>query len=524
VSNNRWRYYLTMMSCVAAAFLICGSAYLSVTAQDEKRTLTRSSYERARAVLDGGIEALGGLENLRKADRVTIRYRATGHPVGQNAAYTAPPINVERRGARTLIDYSGGRYVSEGEAGFPGGYRFNFRQVIAPKRSFSIDLLRNRRGNTIFNLTPRQQEGTKLGALLEVPHLLLVHVLERAETLRWLGETTLDGRSFQVISFAAETGAQISLYFDARTKLLTRYESIGSNPVMGDIKTGGIYSEYQMLGGIRLPKRRLSIFGSHVSNEDEYREVTLDFAAERGLLEVPEGYVEAVPATGEAAAPVRKMGDGVYLLQNLPGGYRVMFMEFADHVMVLEAPTDASASKAAIGRIKQLAPAKPIRYVSFSHFHFDHTGGLRQYIAEGATIVIPPGNRPFVEALAKSGFTIRPDALSLRPRAPVIETFTGKRVFTDGTRTLELYSIGPVSHVNDMVMFYFPKEKILFQGDMFSMTEAGTVPPVIEINRELARKVEELGLEVESLIGVHGGAVPWKTFYDAVNKDRTPTK
>jgi hypothetical protein len=106
----------------------------------------------------------------------------------------------------------------------------------------------------------------------------------------------------------------------------------------------------------------------------------------------------------------------------------------------------------------------------------------------------------------------------------VIETFTGKRVFTDGTRTVELYSIGPVSHVHDMVIFYFPKEKILFQGDMFSLTEAGTLPPIIEINRELVRKVQELGLEVEWLIGVHGGAVSWKTFYDAVEKDQASNK
>jgi len=64
-------------------------------------------------------------------------------------------------------------------------------------------------------------------------------------------------------------------------------------------------------------------------------------------------------------------------------------------------------------------------------------------------------------------------------------------------------------------MFYFPKEKILFQGDVFSQLEAGGMPPVLEINRELARKVEELGLEVETLIGVHAGAIPWQTFRDA---------
>jgi glyoxylase-like metal-dependent hydrolase (beta-lactamase superfamily II) len=230
---------------------------------------------------------------------------------------------------------------------------------------------------------------------------------------------------------------------------------------------------------------------------------------------VPAGYVEPTPPAGEAAEPLRRMGDGVFLLQRL--GYRVMFVEFKDHLMVLETPTDANVSQLAINRIRQTAPGKPIRYVSFSHFHFDHTGGLRQYIAEGATVVTPPGNRAFVEQIARSKFTIRPDALALKPAAPKIETFTGRRVFTDGERTVELHSIGPTAHADEMVIFYFPKEKILFQGDMFSQLEAGGMPPdVIEVNRELVRKVEALGLQVETLVGVHAGAIPWQTFRDAV--------
>lgn len=56
----------------------------------------------------------------------------------------------------------------------------------------------------------------------------------------------------------------------------------------------------------------------------------------------------------------------------------------------------------------------------------------------------------------------------------------------------------------------------LFQGDLFSPLETGGIPPVIGINRELVRKVEELGLDVEVLVGVHAGVVPWRTFRGAV--------
>jgi hypothetical protein len=67
-----------------------------------------------------------------------------------------------------------------------------------------------------------------------------------------------------------------------------------------------------------------------------------------------------------------------------------------------------------------------------------------------------------------------------------------------------------------MAIFYFPKEKILFQSGMFSQVESGGVAPVVEAKRELVRKVRKLRLEVETLIGVNRGALPWKTLCEAV--------
>ncbi len=502
---------IKLTTAFISMILIIGSVVIA----QEKIAITLGSNRKARAVLDAAIEATGGLENLRKADKITIHYRGVGHPTGQNEAFTAPPINVPRTGARTMIDYGGGRYVSEGESGFPGGYKFNFRTVISPKRSFNIDVLKNRRGNTIQNLAPPQQAGIKVGMLTEVPHLLLLFVLTRSESLRFLGETDLSGRKYRVISYATETGGQISLYFDSRTKLLARSEQINSSAQLGDAVSATVFSDYQTIGNIRIPKKSTAFFAGKVNNENEYAEVKLDFAEGESLLDVPAGYVETTPSATANAEPARKMGEGVYLIEQF--GYGVMFVEFRDYVIIFEPPLSADVSKGVIKIVKQTVPDKPIRYVSFSHFHFDHTGGLREYIAEGATIVVPPGNRSFVEEISKSKFTLRPDTLALKPRTPIIETFDKKRIFTDGVNTVELHNIGPVSHVADMTIFYFPKEKVLFQGDMFSKLETGEIPPIIEINHELIRKADELRLDVEMLIGVHAGAVSWKDFRAAVS-------
>ena len=45
---------------------------------------------------------------------------------------------------------------------------------------------------------------------------------------------------------------------------------------------------------------------------------------------------------------------------------------------------------AIINETKKVIPNKPIRYVVNSHWHIDHSGGLRTFVAEGATIITQP--------------------------------------------------------------------------------------------------------------------------------------
>jgi glyoxylase-like metal-dependent hydrolase (beta-lactamase superfamily II) len=170
--------------------------------------------------------------------------------------------------------------------------------------------------------------------------------------------------------------------------------------------------------------------------------------------------------------------------------------------------------------VKRIAPGKPVRYVAFSHHHDDHGGGLRPYIAQGVTIVTTPETRQFVEKVASAKHILRPDALSASPRAPVIETFRKKRVFTDGEMTVELHDIGPTSHVNEIVLAYFPKERLVFQGDLIIIAPRGSPAPANALTAELARALERLHLDVETIAGVHGRVGTIGDLREAIAKRR----
>ena len=88
-----------------------------------------------------------------------------------------------------------------------------------------------------------------------------------------------------------------------------------------------------------------------------------------------------------------------------------------DHLIVVEAPQNEARSLAVIAKAKELAPGKPIKYLVNTHAHFDHSGGLRTYVNEGAIIVTDAANRAFYEQAWAAPRTINPDALARSGKA-----------------------------------------------------------------------------------------------------------
>ena len=151
-----------------------------------------------------------------------------------------------------------------------------------------------------------------------------------------------------------------------------------------------------------------------------------------------------------------------------PGANSVA-VEFSDFMAVVEAPTNEQRSIAVIDEVHRLVPNKPIRYVVNTHHHFDHLGGIRTYVAEGATIITHARNRDFYESVVFSPAprTLQPDRLSIRPGAG-LRNLERAYALSDGTRVLEIYAVPGLAHNQNMLIAYLPKEKILVEGDLFT--------------------------------------------------------
>jgi len=213
-----------------------------------------------------------------------------------------------------------------------------------------------------------------------------------------------------------------------------------------------------------------------------------------------------------------KLDEGVWYLTG--GSHHSVALEFADHVAVIEGPLNEERSAAVITEVRKLVPAKPIRYLINTHHHFDHSGGLRAYVAEGATIVTHESNKVFYESTFKAPHTLNPDRQSRERKKAKILATGAKHVLSDGTRTLEIHHIQDNPHNSGIVMAYLPKEKLLVEVDVYTPPQPNAPPPSTPnpATVNLYENIQRLNLDVNRIAPLHGRLVTMADLRSAIGR------
>ncbi len=308
------------------------------------------------------------------------------------------------------------------------------------------------------------------------------------------------GRSYTISGYVNDKG------------LIDRVETAYGENIMGDMQIVATYSGWKDFGGAMAPSKIVQTRGGW-----PFFEVTVtsakanppDVATLAPAPPPPAGRGGAGgPGRGPAPALVvttEKLGDGLWKLTTGAGSYDSIVVEFKDYVLMLEAGQSEARALAYVAEIKKLVPNKPIRYVWNSHPHSDHTGGLPVLVAEGATIVTQKNNVKFLEGALNTPRTLMSDTLSKAPKKAKVEGVDEKRVFSDGTRTVEIYHVAPVPHSNGLTIAYIPKEKILFQAD-FTVTPGEPANDHVKALGPIV--LDKLKLDFDRYIPVHAAAAP----------------
>jgi glyoxylase-like metal-dependent hydrolase (beta-lactamase superfamily II) len=326
----------------------------------------------------------------------------------------------------------------------------------------------------------------------------------------------VDGKNYTVLTWSPTVKAVsgknyvINGYIDDKN-MVDRVETWLGENIMGDMHILAVYSGWKDFGGAMAPTKIVQTRGGWPFFEVDVTAAKANPPDVATLVPAPAGRGGGggrggVPGGAAPAMVVtsEKLGDGLYRLTTGAGSYDSVIVEFKDYIMMLEAGQSIARAEAYIAETKKLIPNKPIRYVMNTHPHADHTGGLPALVEEGAIIITQKNNEEFLDRALNTPRTLLDDGLAKNPKKAKFETVVEKRVYSDGTRTVEMYHIPPAPHSNGLIIAYIPKEKVLFQGD-FSVNPG---EPANDHVKALVPVLETLNLDFDRYINVHASAAP----------------
>lgn len=474
----------------------------------EGASFSVTSARQAREVVLAAVQAAGGLDALRRISTVMRTLTSERRDEGQGArpgdyarAFdrigALPPI-VNRSQLTTFRDLRGQRSVDHLQYDIYGGQYVSRRAVLGATEGFNAYYDYVYHG--IRTLVPAALVRSKAAAFRRYPESLLQSLHDRPESVRSLADAQWEGRPHRVLAFADVDGTQLTLFFDAASHRLSKWETVADDGVMGDVASEVVYDDYRAVKDVTLPFRIVDRRGGVVLDDARIGSTVLDVPLPDSLFARPAGFDDV--DFGKPFPNYQKLGDNVHAML---GGYNAIFVELDQYVVVLEAGGSSREAEAVIAKIKETAPGKPIRYLISTHWNYDHLSGVRPYIAEGTTIIAPPSARPVIERAAAAKHVLRPDALSRNPRKPVFEPLGGKqRTFTDGTRSVVIYDITPSPHSDEMFIAYLPTQRILFEADMLDITVPGHAGSGGDDTADFAARISQLGLAVDKIVPVHG--------------------
>jgi glyoxylase-like metal-dependent hydrolase (beta-lactamase superfamily II) len=442
-------------------------------------------------------------EALGAANIKTLQFTASGanFSVGQNFTPAEPWPRVTVKSYTASINYDTGsmrqELVREMGTTMPrgGGAPFTGEQRQVQVVS----------GNSAWNMAaPAQAGGAPQAAPAPanaVERMLWVWATPQGfvKAATTNNATTKKAKGGTEVSFTVGGKYKMTGLINAKNEV-ERVQTWIDQPIVGDMLVETVYSDYKDFGGVRFP--------SHiVQSQDGYPSLDLTVASVMANpavdITVPDNVRTAQPP------PVRvdsaSVAEGVFYLTG--GTHHSLAIEMKDHIVLVDTPQTEQRALAVIAKAKEVIPNKPIRYVVTSHHHWDHLGGIRAAMDEGATIVTHQSNKAFLERVAKTPHTINPDRLAASKKPLKIQTVGAKGVLTDGTRTVELHLLTNYEHTGDMLVVYLPKEKILAEPDAFTPPATPTtalVVTAVPYAAALYENIQRLKLDVQTIVPFHG--------------------
>lgn len=320
---------------------------------------------------------------------------------------------------------------------------------------------------------------------------------------------TVGGRRLNVVTFSVTRGNEtyrMRGYFTP-DNTVEKIETWLDDPIFGDMLVEAQFSDYRNFGGLRFPAHILQKQGGLGILELTIDKVVANPAATAAPVQPAGGGggrgAGGAPAAPAAAAAPVELAPGVFVFD---GAYQAVAVAFNDYSIVIDGMQNEARTRAVIAQTRQAIPGKPIRYVVVTHSHFDHVTGLRDFVAEGATILTHESSAQFFQRALSTPRTI--NRAEARPVGmPKVMAAGEKYVLQDGKQVVELYRIRGHVHADDMLVAYIPSAKTIVESDLVQPWISPQFTNVGYLSH-LAKELDRLNLNYETFVSIHRPTPP----------------
>ena len=523
----------------ALALLLVNPFLFAAWAQEGKQA------KAALALVDRALDASGGAQTMAALQTVTVK----GH-----VRHWEPEQSYAAGGEMRLAGDS--TFVIARDLGmdvarvewvrklvYPSQREYRFTEVVTPSAGYvqgvdstsrtkqSLDSNPPHHAMSGFRLTAAQRE------LLRTSPRLLWLMKSQPNRLARVADVAVDGKRLGAVKFTAAAGFPFIVMFDADTGLPARVRTLDDDNIQGDSTYDLVLSDWRAVQGLKFAHQQIYELNGKQIGRIELEEVRVNPLLAAARFEIPAGILDGAPKPVAARdVPfqwvLRRQNIGVYLdsdrvrydpqvsrglrlaelapgVQQVVGGtHNSLIVELDKSLVVFDAPIDEWQSRWTIDAARKRFPGKKVKYLVLTHHHMDHAGGVRTYVAEGATVVVGAGNAAHFQKVFKAPHTLHRDALQRRPRAAQVIEVANKKVLSDGKREVVVYRVDN-PHAEGMLLGYVPRARLGFVADLWSPGRDKLGDKLTPGQEAIVAAVKKAGIVPERMAGGHGSVAEY---------------